>query len=158
MAIPQGLYGRITPRRGLATKHHIDMGTGVTDPDFSGEIKVLLINSSQKQFTIKRGVKNAQMIFEECAIPAMRFFSKLPESTRGVGGFGSTDKTTRHAHVILDEDEPTPSTPITNEPTKGVHVIPNDGTQPITKEIPNHLSQSPPPIQAINRPTLTKPE
>eukprot|EP00957_Ditylum_brightwellii_P197826 15070239-Ditylum_brightwellii.AAC.1 len=54
MAIPQGLYGRIAPRSSLATKHRIDVGAGVNDPCFRGEIKVLLIISSQKKFTIKR--------------------------------------------------------------------------------------------------------
>eukprot|EP00957_Ditylum_brightwellii_P146647 11163400-Ditylum_brightwellii.AAC.1 len=53
MAIPPGLYGRLAPRSGLALKHHIDVGEGVIDPDFRGEIKVLLINSSQRKFTIE---------------------------------------------------------------------------------------------------------
>eukprot|EP00957_Ditylum_brightwellii_P198773 15151124-Ditylum_brightwellii.AAC.1 len=144
MAIPQGLYGRIAPRNSLATKHNIDIGAGIIDPDFRGETNVLLINSSQKKFTIKEGDKVAQMIFEECSIPTIQLFSKLPQSTRGVGGFGSTDKMTKHTHLILDEDKPTPSSTTIDEPTKGVHVIPNDDTQPITEAIPNHLSQSPP--------------
>eukprot|EP00957_Ditylum_brightwellii_P043509 3298469-Ditylum_brightwellii.AAC.1 len=39
MAIPPGLYGCLAPRSGLALKHHIDVGAGVIDPDFKGEIK-----------------------------------------------------------------------------------------------------------------------
>eukprot|EP00957_Ditylum_brightwellii_P116452 8882860-Ditylum_brightwellii.AAC.1 len=96
------------------------------------------------------------MIFEECALPTMRFFSKLPETRRGVGSFGSTNKTAKNAHVIPDDDDNQP-TPTTVKPVKGVHVIPEEPPS-ITNTVPNCLSQLPPPIQAIDKPTSTEPE
>ena len=51
-AIPVGNYGRIAPRSGLAAKHSIDIGAGVIDADYRGEVKVLLFNFSDTDFTI----------------------------------------------------------------------------------------------------------
>ena len=53
MAIPMGNYGRIAPRSGLAAKHSIDVGAGVIDADYRGEVKVLLFNLSDTDFEIK---------------------------------------------------------------------------------------------------------
>lgn len=50
MAIPEGYYGRIAPRSGLACKHFIDVGAGVIDSDYRGEIMVLLFNFSNEVF------------------------------------------------------------------------------------------------------------
>ena len=52
-AIPDGNYGRIAPRSGLAAKHSIDVGAGVIDSDYRGEVKVLLFNLSDTDFEIK---------------------------------------------------------------------------------------------------------
>eukprot|EP00957_Ditylum_brightwellii_P003684 279324-Ditylum_brightwellii.AAC.1 len=84
------------------------------------------------------------MIFEECALPVMRFFFKLPNTTKGVRGFGSTDKTAKKAHVIPDDDDNQP-TPTTIEPTNGAHVIPEE-LPSITNTVPNCLCQHPPQI------------
>ena len=54
-AIPVGNYGRIAPRSGLAAKHSIDVGAGVIDADYRGEVKVLLFNFSDKDFSIVPG-------------------------------------------------------------------------------------------------------
>ena len=53
MAIPMGNYGRIAPRSGLAAKHMIDVGAGVIDADYRGELKVLLFNLSDTDFEVK---------------------------------------------------------------------------------------------------------
>ena len=53
MAIPEGNYGRIAPRSGLAAKHMIDVGAGVIDSDYRGEIGVVLFNLSEKDFEVK---------------------------------------------------------------------------------------------------------
>lgn len=50
MAIPEGNYGRIAPRSGLAAKHMIDVGAGVIDSDYRGEVKVLLFNLGKEDF------------------------------------------------------------------------------------------------------------
>lgn len=89
--IPEGMYGRIAPRSGLAFKSGIDVLAGVIDEDYRGEVGVILINLGQQPKTIAEGDKIAQIIFE--------FYNNveiveagLSESERGVGGFGSTDK------------------------------------------------------------------
>ena len=53
--IPEGNYGRIAPRSGLAAKHSIDVGAGVIDSDYRGEVKVLLFNLSDTDFAIAEG-------------------------------------------------------------------------------------------------------
>jgi len=54
-AIPVGNYGRIAPRSGLAAKHSIDVGAGVIDADYRGEVRILLFNHSDTDFAIKEG-------------------------------------------------------------------------------------------------------
>lgn len=90
MAIPRGYYGRVAPRSGLAVKHGIDVGAGVIDCDYRGEIKVLLFNLGQEPFLVKPGYKIAQMIFEVCRLPSMVRVEQLDDTERGEGGFGST--------------------------------------------------------------------
>ena len=55
MAIPEGYYGRVAPRSGLACKNFIDVGAGVVDSDYRGEVKVLLFNFSEENFEVKEG-------------------------------------------------------------------------------------------------------
>ena len=55
MSIPIGNYGRVAPRSGLAAKNFIDVGAGVIDADYRGEVKVLLFNFSDKEFEINVG-------------------------------------------------------------------------------------------------------
>jgi len=65
MAIPIGNYGRIAPRSGLAAKNFIDVGAGVIDADYRGEVKVLLFNFGEADFNIKQGDRIAQLIIEK---------------------------------------------------------------------------------------------
>jgi dUTP pyrophosphatase len=60
--IPMGVYGRIAPRSGLAVKHGIQTGAGVIDPDYTGELKVILFNHGTEKFDIKQGDRIAQLI------------------------------------------------------------------------------------------------
>ena len=55
MAIPHGNYGRVAPRSGLAVKKHIDVGAGVVDSDYRGEVFVLLFNFGNEDFEVKTG-------------------------------------------------------------------------------------------------------
>lgn len=59
-----GADGRVAPRSGLASKHFIDTGAGVIDADYRGEVKVLLFNFSDVDFTIKEGDRVAQLVLE----------------------------------------------------------------------------------------------
>ena len=63
--VPEGFYGRIAPRSGLALHHHIDIGAGVIDEDYRGNVAVILFNHSDKLFVINRGDHVAQLICEK---------------------------------------------------------------------------------------------
>ena len=62
--IPKGHYGRIAPRSGLALKNFIDVGAGVIDSDYTGNVGVVLFNFAHSYFHIRRGDKIAQLILE----------------------------------------------------------------------------------------------
>ncbi|OAX81947.1 deoxyuridine 5'-triphosphate nucleotidohydrolase [Emergomyces africanus] len=90
IAVPEGTYGRIAPRSGLASKHFIDTGAGVIDADYRGEVKVLLFNFSDVDFTINEGDRIAQLVLERIYTPEVVEVEQLEESVRGASGFGST--------------------------------------------------------------------
>ena len=90
--IPDGCYGRVAPRSGLAAKHCIDVGAGVIDPDYTGEVKVVLFNRGFDNFEIKKGDRIAQLILERCEPPHIKEIGLLEETLRGSDGFGSTGK------------------------------------------------------------------
>ncbi|PSK60623.1 deoxyuridine 5'-triphosphate nucleotidohydrolase [Elsinoe australis] len=90
IAVPEGTYGRVAPRSGLAVKHGIDTGAGVIDADYRGPVKVLLFNLSETDFEVQGGDRIAQLIVERIYTPEVVVVEKLEESVRGAGGFGST--------------------------------------------------------------------
>lgn len=90
MQFPHDVYARIAPRSGLALKNGIDVMAGVIDPDYTGEIKVLLYNSSDIKFEIQRGDRIAQIIFEQFKYPNFSEVSEITETERSSGGFGSS--------------------------------------------------------------------
>jgi dUTP pyrophosphatase len=90
IAVPEGTYGRIAPRSGLASKHFIDTGAGVIDADYRGQVKVLLFNHADSDYEIKEGDRIAQLILERIYTPEVVEVQELEESVRGAGGFGST--------------------------------------------------------------------
>jgi len=90
IAIPEGTYARIAPRSGLAWKHSIDVGAGVVDADYRGNVGVILFNLSDQEFQIKAGDRVAQLILERIATPEVVAVEDLDDTTRGAGGFGST--------------------------------------------------------------------
>lgn len=98
LAIPEGFYGRVAPRSGLAVKHGIDVLAGVIDSDYRGEILVALINLGDKpvQLPIVKDGKEtaiAQIIFESHGTVQGGFVEvdDLTATQRGDGGFGSSD-------------------------------------------------------------------
>jgi dUTP pyrophosphatase len=92
LTIPQGLYGRVAPRSGLAVKKGLDVLAGVIDADYRGEILVALINLGQENVTINEGDKIAQIIFEHYTNHEFNVVDDLNSTDRGDKGFGSTDK------------------------------------------------------------------
>ena len=63
--VPSGTYGRIAPRSGLAAKHSLDVGAGVVDPDFRGEVCIVMFNFSDEDYPVKEGERVAQLILEK---------------------------------------------------------------------------------------------
>ncbi|MNP42496.1 Deoxyuridine 5'-triphosphate nucleotidohydrolase [compost metagenome] len=94
MAMPAGLEAQIRPRSGLAFKHGITcLNTpGTIDADYRGEVKVLLINLGQEPFTIVRGERIAQIVFQTVPAVELTEVNELSETVRGEGGFGHTGK------------------------------------------------------------------
>lgn len=90
MAIPHGNYGRVAPRSGLAVKNFIDVGAGVIDSDYRGEVKVLLFNFGSTDFSIMPGDRIAQLIIEKYTMTNIEEVNDLDATSRGEGGFGST--------------------------------------------------------------------
>lgn len=90
---PEDFYVRVAPRSGLAAKHSIDVGAGVIDSDYRGEVFVLLINNhNENTYEVKTGDKIAQLIMERIKRPSILQVDQHSETERGAGGFGSTDK------------------------------------------------------------------
>lgn len=90
IALPPHSYGRIAPRSGLSVKG-IDVGAGVIDADYRGEIKVLLINHhDQDSCCVQVGDRIAQLIVEALVPVQLQVQHELSETERGENGFGST--------------------------------------------------------------------
>jgi len=93
MAIPQGFYGRIAPRSGLAFKYGIDVFAGVIDSSYRGSIGVILFNSDkEREFPVAIGDRIAQIIFESYADYQFEEVIELPSTDRGASGFGASGK------------------------------------------------------------------
>ncbi len=90
MEIPEGYAGLIWDKSGLALNDGIKIMAGVVDAGYRGEIKVVLINLSDKNFEIENGRKIAQMIIQKIERPKIEEAEFLKESQRGENGFGST--------------------------------------------------------------------
>ncbi|NWV73758.1 DUT protein, partial [Dasyornis broadbenti] len=92
IALPSGCYGRVAPRSGLAAKHFIDVGAGVIDEDYRGNVGVVLFNFGKETFEVKKGDRIAQLICERIYYPELEEVEALDDTERGEGGFGSTGK------------------------------------------------------------------
>ena len=88
LQIPLGCYGRLAPKSSLAMLHHLHVGAGVIDPDYTGEIMVLMINAAPRVYSIKKGDPIAQLILEKVSIPILREIKELPPTIRGAQGCG----------------------------------------------------------------------
>ena len=90
MALPPGCYGRIAPRSGLDLKKFIDVGAGVIDADYRGEVGVILFNFGQEDFVVNLGDRIAQLIFGKIKTPIVKETNELEGADRGAVGYGST--------------------------------------------------------------------
>ena len=92
MAVPMGYEAQVRPRSGLAAKNGISLVNtpGTIDPDYRGEVKVLLINHGKAAFKVTRGMRIAQMVMMPVPRVEWMITDKLPETKRGEGGFGHT--------------------------------------------------------------------
>jgi dUTP pyrophosphatase len=88
--LPEGCYGRIAPRSGLAAKNFIDIGAGVVDEDYRGNLGVVMFNHADVDFTVAKGDRIAQLICERIFYPQLEECTSLTDTQRGAGGFGST--------------------------------------------------------------------
>ncbi|XP_045779057.1 deoxyuridine 5'-triphosphate nucleotidohydrolase [Maniola jurtina] len=88
--LPSGCYGRVAPRSGLAVKNFIDVGAGVIDEDYRGNVGVVIFNHSDQEFIIKKGDRIAQLICERIYYPELVEVANLTDTKRADGGFGST--------------------------------------------------------------------
>ncbi|MBN1411503.1 MAG: dUTP diphosphatase [Spirochaetales bacterium] len=91
--IPDGFEAQVRPRSGLAVKHGITVlnTPGTIDADYRGEVKVILINLNNNEYTIKRGDRIAQIVFSR--VEKADFIlstQEIDKTQRGEGGFGST--------------------------------------------------------------------
>lgn len=94
IALPDGYSADIQPRSGLAAKYGVTVANspGLCDPDYRGEIKVILINLSNENFVVNPGERIAQLVIRHFEKVEWNEVSTLDETERGEGGFGHTGK------------------------------------------------------------------
>jgi dUTP pyrophosphatase len=92
LEIPDGYEAQIRPRSGLAYKHGISIvnSPGTIDADYRGEIKVLLVNLSDQDFSVEDGERIAQMVVARHENVQWQQATALNDTARGAGGYGST--------------------------------------------------------------------
>ena len=92
VAVPEGFYGRVAPRSGLALRHGLDVLAGVIDSDYRGELLCVLVNHGEAPVRVEAGQRMAQLIIEAIITPRPEWADALDETERGGGGFGSSER------------------------------------------------------------------
>ena len=92
LELPAGCEGQVRPRSGLALRHGVTLlnSPGTIDPDYRGEVQVLLVNHGDEPFVVRRGERIAQLVVARFERVFWVEAEDLASSTRGSGGFGST--------------------------------------------------------------------
>jgi dUTP pyrophosphatase len=89
--LPDGFEAQVRPRSGLALKGITVLNTpGTIDPDYRGEVKVILFNVSDQNFKVEKGMKIAQLVISKFERVKVEVVDSLSDTKRGEGGFGST--------------------------------------------------------------------
>ncbi len=92
MAFPEGYVALVWDKSGLASKKGVTVLGGVIDAGYRGEYKVVLYNTTEDDFEVRKGDKLAQILLQKIERGEVREVSELEETTRGEGGFGSTGR------------------------------------------------------------------
>jgi dUTP diphosphatase len=96
IALPQGVAGLVTPRSGLAARHGISLvnSPGLIDPNYRGEIRIVLVNLGEARFEAHAGDRIAQLLLVPFVAPDVSVVDELPPSPddRGENGFGSSGR------------------------------------------------------------------
>lgn len=94
LEVPQGCAGLVYARSSLGAKRGLAPANkvGVIDPDYRGEVKVVLLNHSKEPQTLQPGERVAQFVITPVLTPAYVEAEELSDTSRGTGGFGSTGK------------------------------------------------------------------
>jgi dUTP pyrophosphatase len=92
IALPEGVAGLVTPRSGLAIDHGITLlnAPGLIDPNYRGEIKVILQNCGDSRYTVEIGDRVAQLLLVPYLAPDLQVVDALGATERGADGFGSS--------------------------------------------------------------------
>ena len=92
IALPPGTEGQVRPRSGLAARHGVTVlnAPGTIDADYRGEIQVILVNHGHDTFVVERGMRIAQLVIAPTTQVVFSVVTRLDETSRGAGGFGST--------------------------------------------------------------------
>ena len=94
MELPEGLECQVRPRSGLALKHGLTLpnSPGTIDPDYRGELGVIVQNLGREVVRLARGDRIAQLVFARFETPAVEESPDLTSTSRATGGFGSTGR------------------------------------------------------------------
>jgi dUTP pyrophosphatase len=92
LALPPHVAGLVTPRSGLAARHGIALvnSPGLVDPNYRGELRVILVNLGAERFEARAGDRIAQLLLVPFWAPELEIVEELPPSERGADGFGSS--------------------------------------------------------------------
>ena len=115
LQFPRNTYGRLASRSGLVSKHSITTEGGVIDPDYTGEVQVILHNHGKNEYTVTCGDRIAQLILEKFESVPIEIVDEIDYTKRGTNGFGSTgvnsfmtnpNKELQACDLIMSLDEP----------------------------------------------------
>ena len=92
--LPEGVECQVRPRSGLALKYGLTLpnSPGTIDPDYRGEVRIIMQNLGSEPVTLARGERVAQLVFARFEAPGVEEADTLSETPRGPGGFGSTGR------------------------------------------------------------------
>ncbi|HSH74065.1 MAG TPA: dUTP diphosphatase [Longimicrobiales bacterium] len=94
MELPEGMECQVRPRSGLALRYGLTLpnSPATIDPDYRGELRIILQNLGPEPVTLERGERVAQLVFCRFEAPEIRLVDSVSNTDRGDGGFGSTGK------------------------------------------------------------------